>query len=150
MYTKIKFLNSWTVMTDVHIRQRDEKMVRHISWWSFVISLWTRREPGWTCRETTCTINQKDSTTATHISRLMFSTVIFFCFLQSTITRLSLLVAKASNGTTQKETWVYIPERPLENRSVLLGNLEGVDEKLVELIDRLLRLEPWGGNGRHS
>lgn len=72
----------------------------------------------------------------------MFSTVIFFCFLQSTITRLSLLVAKLSNGTTQKETWVYIPERPLENRSVLLGNLEGVDEKLVELIDRLLRLEP--------
>lgn len=36
---------------------------------------------------------------------------------------------------------VYIPERPLEYLSLLPGNLEGV-EKLVALIDKLLRVEP--------
>lgn len=37
----------------------------------------------------------------------------------------------------------YVPERPLENRSpVPPSNLEDVEEKLVEFIEKLLRLGP--------
>lgn len=46
------------------------------------------------------------------------------------------------NGMVEKRFGAYIPERLLEYRLLLLGNLEGVEEKLVELIGKLFRLEP--------
>lgn len=48
----------------------------------------------------------------------------------------------ASNGKAEGRLGACIPERLLEYRSLLLGSLEGVEEKLVELIVKLFRLDP--------
>lgn len=41
----------------------------------------------------------------------------------------------------QRRLGAYVPERLFEYRSLLLGSLKG-EEKLVELMDKLFRLEP--------
>lgn len=48
----------------------------------------------------------------------------------------------ASNGKFERRRGAYILERLLEYRSLLLGNREGMEAKLVEPIDKLFRLEP--------
>ncbi len=57
---KIKVFNSWTVGTDVHIKQRDEKT--EVSQLVTVIcNTWVDHQSTWTDlqRETTCTINTR-------------------------------------------------------------------------------------------
>lgn len=46
------------------------------------------------------------------------------------------------NVYVEKVFLPYIPDRLLEYLSLLLGSLEGVAEKPVELMDKLFRLEP--------
>lgn len=91
-------------------------------------------------REKTCTVNNKRATKL----QLAFCLRNEFKYDQLFPLSLTQQIHYFLHLSDECIKWisvVYIPERLLEYLSLLPGNLEGV-EKLVVLIDKLLRLEP--------
>lgn len=107
--------------------------------------------PGGTCRDTTCqryikkaeqrkmlhshfdfhVISNRNFFWPHRVNKYQYMTYIW-------------VTTDASNGKFERRFGAYIPDRLLEYRSLLLSNLGIVEEKPVELIDKLFRLEPWG------